>query len=124
MARARVSAVIVLTVMVGAAGGACSSSSSSPSKPPLCSSLDALKASVHTLGNTDIRANGVSQLRTDLEKVVTDANAVVSDAKDQYAPQVARIKADVTGLKTAAAAAQANPSAATLGAVGTAIKAI
>jgi hypothetical protein len=123
MARKRVLPVIIATALVGGAGIACSSSSA-PSKPPLCSSLDALKASVHKLSDVDISANGLSELRTDLQTVSADADAVVRDAKNQYAPDAARIKDDVSALKSAAAAAQANPSAASLSAVGGAVKTI
>jgi hypothetical protein len=124
MVRRLVLAMIVLTGMIGSGVVACSSSassSSSPSKPPLCSSLDALKASVHKLGEVDVRANGLSELRTNIAQVSADADTVVREAQSHYASEASRLKADVSALKSAASAAQANPSAATLSAVGTAI---
>lgn len=120
MARRLVLPVIVLIATIGSAGVACSSSSA-PSRPPLCSSLDALKASVQKLGDVNIRANGVSELRTNLQTVAANADAVIRDAKNQYAPEVSRVKTDISALKSAAAAAQANPSATTLSAVGAAV---
>jgi hypothetical protein len=105
---ASVSALAVVLVAAGVSG--CGGSD----KPAVCSSLDALTASVKNIKGVDLSQAGLSKLKTDLTQVKADLDQLQSDAKDQYASQIDQLKTSLTTLGTDAAAASADPSATTL----------
>ncbi|MGZ4624027.1 MAG: hypothetical protein ACXVGD_18425, partial [Blastococcus sp.] len=90
-------------------------------KAAVCSSLDALQASVAKLKNVQISKGALATVKNDLSAVKADLQRVVDDATSQYQPQVTRLQADVTGVQAAFDAAQTAPSAVTLGGVRTAV---
>ena len=129
MTRSRaVPAALLFTGLVVVAGCGSSddtdqaSASTSPSQAPVCASVDALQNSVDALRDADVSQQGVDALRTDLGQGQVDLQAVAADAKSEYATDVDRREVDVTAVQTAADAARATPSAATLVDVGTAVR--
>jgi len=98
-----------------------SSSTSASSRAALCSSLDALQASVAKLKNVQISKSTLTTVTDDLAAVKADLQRVVADAKSQYQMQVTRLQVDVTAVQAAVDAARAAPSTVTLGGVRIAI---
>jgi hypothetical protein len=85
-------------VMVLAALAGCGSSGQS--KPSYCSSLTNLEQSVKALPSTDVIKNGTSALKTNVDKVVSDAQAIVDAAKKDFPNETAAITTAVDSLKT------------------------
>jgi hypothetical protein len=85
--------VMALAVAVLAAAG-CGSSS----KPAYCGNVTDLQNSVSSLKNVQLGSNTISTLKTDLQKVQTNANAVVSSAKQDFPNQTSALQASVSTL--------------------------
>jgi type VI protein secretion system component VasK len=105
-------------MVVGLAG--CSSGG----QPAMCDSADALRQSVNGLTNINLSENGMMALRAAISEVKSDLNQLVADAKAQFQQQTDQLKAAVSQLSTSVSTALADPTAATLGAVGTAVDAL
>lgn len=130
-----VAAVLLLSALLAGCSGAGTTSSSagtttvssSVSSPAtgassrLCSAVGELRDSVTALKNVQITADGLPALQQAVQKVTTDAQAVVDAGKSAYGTQTARLQADVTALRAAVDAAKAAPSVATLTVVRTAV---
>lgn len=91
--------------------------SGSAARPALCDSVDALRASVQRLGDVNLAASGLGGFEDAWQAVQANLKQVADDAHARYAPQVDKVKADVAAVGSAADAAGATPSAATLSAV-------
>lgn len=91
--------LIAAAVLAVAVLAACGSSSSS-SKPAYCSSLTNLKNSVKALPTTDVIKNGTNALKANVDKVVNNAHAVVSSAKQDFPNETSAITTAVDTLKT------------------------
>ena len=90
-----VAAAIVAVAMLAACG-----SSSGSSKPAYCSSLTNLKNSVKALPSTDVIHNGTNALKANVDKVITNAHAVVNSAKQDFPSETSAITTAVDSLKT------------------------
>jgi len=136
MARVLAAALVALVLIGGCSSndtstsGATSSarestpSSSSPAtgaSAELCSSVQALQQSVQRLSDVQVTADGLPALESAWETVKADGQRVIDAGQDRYATQVARLRADMTGIDAAVAAATAAPNAATLAAVRAAV---
>ena len=101
------------------------SSSSAPSgssgTAAVCSSLDELQDSVAAIAQVPVAEGGIDAVRTAFTTVQDDAAQVVDDAQDEYAAQSDQLSADVSAVQDALGDVAADPGAATLQAVGTAI---
>jgi protein-disulfide isomerase-like protein with CxxC motif len=86
-------AVAVLPALAGCG-------SSGQSKPSYCSSLTSLEQSVKALPSTHVIKNGTSALKTNVNKVVSDAQAIVDAAKKDFPNETAAITTAVDSLKT------------------------
>jgi phage host-nuclease inhibitor protein Gam len=106
-------------LFLGAVIAGCSSGGKG--QPAVCSSADALQASVADLRDVQVTDNGMAALQDAVASVEADLSQVRADATSQYAPQVDRLKADVDALQSAAGAAVAAPSPDTLRVVGSSI---
>jgi hypothetical protein len=102
-------------LVLGAMTAGCSSDSESP--PSLCSSVDALQASVADLRDVQVTDDGITAVQDAVAAVRTDLGQVGNDATSQYASQVDELEADFDAVESAAGAAQAAPSADSLRAV-------
>ncbi len=87
----------------------------------MCSSLDDLKSSVADLEDVKVGDDGLSQLGSSLAAVKEDLQQVMSDAKEQFKPEITAVTSSVDDLQTSLKAAQSDPTAATLGPVATAV---
>ena len=103
----------------GEDGGSGGDGGSGSDKPAVCGSVDTLKTSVGKLKDIDVTSSGaVSDLESGLTGVQSDLNDVKADAKSEFSSQVAATEKSGGALKTSVDDAKANPSAATLTAVG------
>src|SRR6476469_9671302 len=92
-------AIATLAVAGMAALSACGGGSS---KPAYCSDVTNLKDAVSGLTNVKIAQNGVSALKTQVDKVVSSAEKLVADAKSNFPSETAALNSSVTALKTTA----------------------
>ena len=112
----------LLVVGAGAVIAGCSSETTGP--PAVCSSTDALQASMSDLGDVQVVQNGTAALEDAVASVRSDLKDVVDDATSQYATQADDLQASFDAVQAAAGAAVATPSAATLNAVTASITAL
>ena len=101
------SVCVAALVLVGLAG--CGGSSSS-TKPAYCSARADLENSINGVSSLS-PTSSVSALQAQFQKVKTDANKVVTQAKGDFPTQTSAIKSSVDGLTSAVDALTANPSA-------------
>jgi hypothetical protein len=109
-------------LFLGAVIAGCSSGSEGT--PAVCSSVDALQASVADLRDVQVADNGIPALRDAVASVEADLRQVVDDATSQYEPQADQLKADGVALQSAADAALNAPSPDTLRVVRSSISAL
>lgn len=86
-------AATVLAVIVFAVTG-CGGSS----KPAYCSNVSDLQGSVDELSSVQLESGALSTVQADLEKVQTNANAVVSSAKQDFPSETSALKSSVSSL--------------------------
>jgi predicted extracellular nuclease len=91
-------------------------------QPAVCDSVDALQASVDNLGDINLSENGVGAISGSLSQIESDLRQVKADASAEWSDQVDGIEADTDELSTTVETAQEGATAATLGAVGTAVR--
>jgi hypothetical protein len=91
------------------------------SKPSYCSKVSDLQASVKDLGNVDLSSRGVSALQSQLKKVKSSANAVVSSAKSDFSNETSAMW---LSLNTAMSQAGSSPSASQVAANGVSVKGV
>jgi len=107
----------LVSLLLGASLVACGGKD----KPAVCSSVDTLKSSVTDLKNIDITSSGaVSSLQTELTTVKNNFDAVKTDAKSQFSPQIQAVDSAYTVLVSTANTAKSSPSAANLAALAAA----
>jgi protein-disulfide isomerase-like protein with CxxC motif len=70
------------------------------SKPAYCSSLTDLKQSVEALPTTDVVQHGTDALKTNVNKAVNNAHAVVDAAKHDFPTETTAITDAANSLKT------------------------
>jgi hypothetical protein len=80
-------------------------------KPAYCSNVSDLKQSVDDLKGVKLERGALSTLRTDLQKVQSNADAVVSSAKQDFPSQTSALKSSVSSLSTAVKQLPASPTA-------------
>ena len=97
-------AALALAALAGCGG------SSSGNKPAYCSARADLENSINGVSSLS-PSSSVSDLQAQFQKVKTDANKVVTEAKGDFPTQTSAIKSSVDGLTSAVNALTANPSA-------------
>jgi hypothetical protein len=80
------------------------------SKPAYCSARANLENSVKGLTSLN-SSSGISGLQSQVKKIQTDANTVVSQAKGDFPSQTSAIKSSVDALANSVKSVSANPSA-------------
>ena len=70
-----------------------------------------LQQSVDDLGNIQLESGALSTLQTDLQKVQSNANAVVTSAKADFPSQTSALKSSVTTLSNSIKQLPASPTA-------------
>lgn len=83
-------------------------------KPAYCSNVSDLQQSVGDLKGVKLESGALSTLKTDLKTVQSNANAVVSSAKEDFPNQTSALKSSVSSLSTAINELPASPTAAQL----------
>jgi hypothetical protein len=106
--------VIAALAMVALAG--CGGSS----KPAYCSARANLQNSIKGITSLSV-SSGVSALEAEFQKVKTDANKVITQAKSDFPTETSAIRSSVDTLTTAVDALKANPSATHIAAVASAV---
>ena len=103
---ARWNARTAYVVVVGVAAiAACGSG-----KPAYCSARTNLENSVKGLTSLN-SSSGISGLQSQVKKIQTDANTLVSEAKGDFPSQTSAIKSSVDVLANSVKSVPANPSA-------------
>lgn len=117
--RACLLAIVLLasTTLVG-----CGGTDTSSSTPAICSSVAALKSSLTGLKDVRLDDQTLASLEDKLGKVKSDVDQVARDAKSQYSSELDSLKQAATALTASLGAAQADPSAVTVAAVGAAVR--
>ena len=83
----------------------------SSSKPDYCSDVSDLQSSVDDLKNVQLQSGALSTLQTDVQKVQSDANAVVSSAKQDFPTETSALQSSVSTLSASINALPAAPTA-------------
>jgi hypothetical protein len=82
----------------------------SSSKPAYCSNVTDLENSINSLKNVQLGSNTISTLKADVQKVQTNANAVVSSAKQDFPSQTSALQSSVSTLSNSIEALPASPT--------------
>jgi hypothetical protein len=104
------SAAIGLVALAGCGGS---------SKPAYCADRSNLESSIKGLTSLN-PSSGISGLETQLKTIQSDANKLVSSAKNDFPSQTSAIKSSVAALESAVKALPSHPGATQLGGVATA----
>jgi hypothetical protein len=113
----KLSVLAATVALVGVTLGGCSDD-----KPAVCASVESLETAVNDVKDIDITASGaIDDLKTGLATIKSDLADVKSDAKAEFAPQIDAVDSSFGTLRTSVEAAIADPTAATLAAVGAAV---
>ena len=101
------SGALALTALAAAAAvlAGCGSS-----KPSYCSAVSNLESSLKAVTNTDVVANGTSALTAALQKVQSDAKAVVSAAKSDFPNETSALSDSVTTLSNSVKQLSGSPT--------------
>jgi hypothetical protein len=113
---ARGGCAIALAAILVAIAGCGSSGGGSSSLPAYCSQRTSLQNSVKGLANLNPNS-GIIGLRSQVEKIETEASKVVSSAKSDFPSQTSAIKNSVNALKGSVAALSSSPTTAEISVV-------
>lgn len=80
------------------------------SKPDYCSNVSDLEGSIAEIKGIELEGGAISTLQADLEKVKTNADAVVSSAKQDFPSETSALKSSVSSLSTTVNQLPATPT--------------
>jgi hypothetical protein len=106
---AALAAVLAVAALTGCGGS---------SKPAYCTNRANLESSVKGLTNLTV-SGGLSGLQSQVSKIESDADALVSSAKSDFPNETSAIKSSVDTLATTIKSLSSSPSAADIAKVGT-----
>ena len=86
------------------------------SKPAYCSARTNLESSIKGLSNVNV-SNGITGVKTQLQKIQTDASTLVSKAKGDFPNETSAITSSVDELVSAVDAVAGSPSTSQVAAV-------
>jgi outer membrane murein-binding lipoprotein Lpp len=109
--RGRLPVTLMVPLALVAAALIAAGCGSSNSKPAYCSDVSNLKKSVDNLKSVQLKSGALSTLQTNLEEVQSDANAVVSSAKQDFPSQTSALESSVSSLSTAIKQLPSSPTA-------------
>jgi hypothetical protein len=104
-------AIVALSGLIALAG--CGSS-----KPAYCSDRTNLENSIKGLTNLNV-SSGISGLKSQLEKIQSDANALVNSAKGDFPNETSAIKSSVDALTSAIKSVSTSPSVTQIATIAT-----
>jgi TolA-binding protein len=120
----KLSALAAVVVVALLATGAVMALAGCGGKPQYCSDRSTLQQSVSGLNNVQVsQGGGVDQLKSQLAKVESDANALAKSAKSDFPSESSALQSSVKALKTAVQGLPASPSRQQLVAVAADVKA-
>ncbi len=90
------------------------------SQPGYCGDRESLSDSVDQLSDVDVRANGLAELRDQLQTIKANAQTVVTSARGDFPEETAAIRTSVDRLSTAVEAVSSSPTPAEVASIGTA----
>ena len=110
--------VLVAATLVAAACGG-------DDKPAYCSNVSDLQQSVDDLKSVHLSESGaLSTLQTDVQKVQSDADAVVSSAKQDFPDETSALKSSVSTVSTTIEELPSSPTAQQLAALAPEISSV
>ena len=115
--RGRLPLTLMLPLALAAAALIAIGCGNSNDKPAYCSDVSDLQSSVNDLKNVQLNSDAVSTVKTDVQKIQTNANAVVSSAKQDFPNETSALKSSVSTLSTAVEQLPASPTAQQLAAL-------
>ena len=86
-------------------------------EPAYCSNVSDLQQSVDDLKNVQLESGSLSSLQTAIQKVQSDADAVVSSAKEDFPNETSALKSSVSSLSTTIEELPSSPTAQQLAAL-------
>ena len=94
-------------------------------KPAYCSDVSDLQQSVDDIKNVQLSESGaLSMLKTDLQTVQSNADAVVSSAKQDFPSETSALQSSVSSLSTTIKQVPQSPTVQQLAPVGVAITSV
>jgi hypothetical protein len=105
---------LLLAVGVAAVCLAATTACGSSSKPAYCTDRTNLENSIKGLADFHVQ-NGISGLESQLSKIQTDANALVSSAKSDFPSETSAIRSSIDQLSTTVKSFPSNPSPTNIG---------
>lgn len=108
--KARVSLTLIVPLVLAAlvlVAAGCGGSS----KPDYCSDVSDLQSSVDDLKSVQLESGALTTLKTDFQKVQSNANAVVSSAKQDFPNETSALQSSVSTLSASIDALPAAPTA-------------
>ena len=94
-------AVVSFALLAGCGGS---------SKPGYCSDRSNLESSIKGLANVDLASGGLNALQQQLQKVQSDAKALVSSAKSDFPSETGALETSVSNLSDAIKQIGSSPS--------------
>jgi hypothetical protein len=101
---------IVLLICVGAVGLVALAGCGSSSKPAYCSVRSSVQNTIKDIESLS-PTSGLSALESAFTKIKTNANTVVSEAKNDFPSETSAIQSSVNSLTSAVSSLRSNPSA-------------
>ena len=95
--KVRLHAALILAMAVAAAALVAAGCGGS-SKPDYCSNVSDLQQSVNDLKGVQLQSGALSTIQTDVQKVQSNATAVVSSAKQDFPSQTSALQSSVSTL--------------------------
>ena len=95
--KVRLHAALILAMAVAAAALVAAGCGGS-SKPDYCSKVSDLQQSVNDLKGVQLQSGALSTIQTDVQKVQSNATAVVSSAKQDFPTQTSALQSSVSTL--------------------------
>jgi outer membrane murein-binding lipoprotein Lpp len=92
---------LMVVLALSAAAVIAAGCGSDDNKPAYCSDVSDLKQSVDDLKNVQLNSGALSTLQTDLQKIQSNANAVVTSAKQDFPSETSALESSVSSLSTA-----------------------
>ncbi|CCH87742.1 conserved exported protein of unknown function [Modestobacter italicus] len=105
-------------------GSSAGAPSSSTAAPAVCGSVEDLQASLAAFPEVPVTVEGLGTLREALGQVASEVTQVVDDARSQFETQADALTASLSAVQTSVESAVSAPSAASLDAVGTSVRAL
>ena len=107
--KVRLHAALILAMAVAAASLVAAGCGGS-SKPDYCSDVSDLQQSVNDLKSVQLQSGALSTIQTDVQKVQSNATAVVSSAKQDFPTQTSALQSSVSTLSATINALPASPT--------------